>query len=129
MQTLDGNSSDKISFREMVDEFIEQMQAGFGVEYLVADSATADNLQAIDKLWWISRVPERLTQAQTLIDEQAPKWLLTPTEPASHSLEIEYAGIQSYSRLKPINVRRKRLTDNGKATLNSKPFRNAVNSP
>ena len=82
--------------REMVKQFIEQLQEGFGVDVLVADSAlyTEETLQAIDKLWWISRVPERLTQAQTLIGHHASKWRLTPTDPASHSLETDYAGIQ-----------------------------------
>jgi len=62
MQALNGNNSDQESFREMVNEFAQQMRGDFGIEYLIADSAlyTAENLKSMSALWWITRVPETL---------------------------------------------------------------------
>ena len=39
MEALDGNNSDKRSFRETVNAYMEQLNQEYGLEYLIADSA------------------------------------------------------------------------------------------
>ena len=96
MQSLNGNNSDKESFRKIVTDFIEQMRGDFGMEYLIADSAlyTAETLQSMNPLLWISRVPETLNLARDVIDVVAPEWLRTPDKSVFRSLEVEYGGVK-----------------------------------
>ncbi|QEP41982.1 IS1634 family transposase [Ectothiorhodospiraceae bacterium BW-2] len=96
MQTLNGNNSDKESFREMVTDFTEQMDSDFSIEYLVADSAlyTADTLSSMNHLLWISRVPETLNLAREIIDMTAPEWIHTPEQPAFRALGVNYGEVR-----------------------------------
>jgi len=96
MQSLDGNNSDKESFRNMVNEFIGQMQAGLGVQYVVADSAfyTADTLKVSQDFLWISRVPETINLAVEQLDEFVSQKISDLRKTVTHSVEVEYAGIK-----------------------------------
>ena len=96
MQSLSGNNSDKESFREMVNDFAEQMRGDFGIEYLIADSAlyTAENLKSMSSLWWISRVPETLNLACDAIEVLAPELMRDPTQSAFRSFETEYGEVK-----------------------------------
>jgi len=70
MEVLNGNSSDKITFRETIVKHIKNLQLAHGFSYTIADSAlyTSDNLPIITKLThWISRVPETIKEAQEII--------------------------------------------------------------
>ena len=69
MKPLSGNSSDKTDFREAVQAYIDQMKNDFSLKYLAADSAlyTAETLRELNKILWISRVPETLTLSQEVI--------------------------------------------------------------
>ena len=96
MQTLNGNNSDKESFRGMVTDYIEQLRGGFGMEYLIADSAlySAENIQAISAIKWITRVPETLGLACDAIDASAPVLMRDTMQSAHQSFETEYEGVR-----------------------------------
>ena len=78
MQALDGNSSDKSSFTEAINTHIKQLQIDIGIEYLVGDSAlfTAENLEQMKDIYWISRVPETLSDAQYIIEKMSPQLMI-----------------------------------------------------
>ena len=70
MEALDGNSSDKTSFRETIATYVGQLQTLTGFTYLVTDSAgyTQETIAAYsEQCYWISRVPETLKACQALI--------------------------------------------------------------
>lgn len=70
MEALDGNSSDKIVFRETIASYVGQLQHASGFTYIVMDSAgyTQETIAAYRaQIKWISRVPETLSACQTLI--------------------------------------------------------------
>ena len=70
MEALDGNSSDKTSFRETIASYVGQLQTLTGFTYLVTDSAgyTQETIAAYsEQVYWISRVPETLKASQALI--------------------------------------------------------------
>jgi len=96
MQALNGNNSDKDSFREMVEEFTEQMRGGFGIEYLIADSAlySAKNLKAMSAIKWITRVPETSNLACDVIEVLAPELMRNPNQSAFRNLEVEYGEVR-----------------------------------
>lgn len=68
LELADGNQSDKAHFCEVIEQF--QQQWDFDGLY-VADGAlySADNLQQLDPLRWISRVPMTLSAASALVEE------------------------------------------------------------
>jgi len=70
LEVLSGNRSDKESFVPSITAYTAQLQAGER-PYFVADSAlySADNLRALSETRWVSRVPQTLGQAQTLVEE------------------------------------------------------------
>ncbi len=74
MEALDGNNSDKSSFRETVKAYMDQLNHEVGLEYLIADSAlyTADTLGEMNGFYWITRVLETLDLARFLIQATAP---------------------------------------------------------
>ena len=67
IELADGNQSDKARFAGLIEQFQQQWDFD-GVH--VADAAlySADNLQQLGTLRWISRVPLTLTQANELIE-------------------------------------------------------------
>jgi transposase len=70
MEALDGNSSDKTSFKETIATYVEQLQTVTGFTYIVTDSAgyTQETLAAYhEQIKWISRVPETLGACQALL--------------------------------------------------------------
>jgi len=96
MQALDGNSSDKSSFTEAVNTHVDQLKRDLGVEYLVGDSAlyTADSLKQMNGTYWISRVPETLSDAQTIIEEISPQLMTDIHQEAHSSVCMNYADVQ-----------------------------------
>jgi transposase len=95
MDPLNGNSSDKVSFRDAIKAHIGQLKTDVGLEYLGADSAlyTAETLPQMQGFFWFSRVPETLSLARALIQTVAPAWRQTPDTPAQCSLCVTYAGV------------------------------------
>ena len=70
MEALNGNSSDKESFVGTIRAFREQLKAGQEA-YFVVDSAlySADNLQTLAEIRWLTRVPETLSEVKRLLSE------------------------------------------------------------
>jgi len=95
MQVLDGNNSDKVSFREMVNRFTKEMREDFSIEYVVADSAlyTEETLCSMKDFLWISRVPESLSLAQEVIDT-CDDLMDNPTQTQYRNLCTEYGGVK-----------------------------------
>ncbi len=96
MQALSGNSNDKTSFSEAIDTHIKQLQTHLDVEYIVGDSAlyTAESLGKMTDIFWISRVPETLEDAQYMIEQVGEELMQNLTEEASCSVCVSYAGIK-----------------------------------
>jgi transposase len=71
MSVLSGNSSDKKHFREVIQKFSKELSDSDTPTYFVMDSAmyTDPNIKAMSPLVkWISRVPETINEAKTLIE-------------------------------------------------------------
>jgi transposase len=71
MKPLSGNSSDAQDFGEVVRAHVNQLQATYGLSYLVADSAlySQANLARLAQttVKWITRVPATLSDAQAAL--------------------------------------------------------------
>jgi transposase len=69
MAPLSGNANDKTVFREAVQNHVRQLQEDHETGFLVADSAlyTAETIKRLDGLDWVTRVPETLVPARSLI--------------------------------------------------------------
>jgi len=96
MQALDGNSSDKNSFAAAINTHVKQLQTDLGVEYIVGDSAlyTAKSLGEMKDIYWISRVPETLSDAKYIIEEMSPQLMVDLRQEAYSSVCMNYAGVQ-----------------------------------
>ncbi|MGB9880232.1 MAG: IS1634 family transposase [Anaerolineae bacterium] len=70
IQALDGNALDNHAFPKIVEAYIAHLQAG-AMPYLVADSAlySEANLQRLEGIRWLTRVPERIGLAQKMVEE------------------------------------------------------------
>lgn len=97
MEPLSGNASDKISFGELIEHHIDQLNTTHGVEYRVADSAlyTRDKLETLSAHQgrWISRVPETIALARAQRDT-----LSEPMQPLAEGyryrrVEVDYDGV------------------------------------
>ncbi len=96
MKSLDGNDSDKTSFTESINAHVKQLQTELGVQYIVGDCAmyTPKSLKSMEDTFWISRVPETLSDAKWAI-EAASKDLMTDLSKDSYCcICISYAGIR-----------------------------------
>jgi transposase len=96
MEALDGNSSDKISFRETIATYVGQLQNAVGFTYLVMDSAgyTQETIAGYsEQVKWISRVPETLSACQALLTSSES---LTPLIRGYHyqAIHIQQAGVK-----------------------------------
>ena len=95
MEPLCGNNSDKESFRQTIQNHIKQLRSDFKLEYIVADSAlyVAKTLVEMNDFFWISRVPESLTNAQELIENIAPDLMENTDQMIWRTLGSNYAGV------------------------------------
>ena len=87
LEALSGNSNDRVSFPKTVQAYCQHLGAA-EQPYYVMDSAgySEDNLKAMEKVYWLTRVPETLKQARQLVVE---------TQPAEMTeLEEGYWGIE-----------------------------------
>ena len=95
LELADGNQSDKARFGDLLLAFKQQWQ--FDGLY-VADSAlySAENLQALRGLQWLTRVPLTLTAATDLVST-LPDAALAPTGMSGYRLATvcsEYGGVR-----------------------------------
>lgn len=93
MEIASGNQSDKVRFAQLFQEFSQQWTFD---GLCVADGAlySADNLNAMTGLQWLTRVPLSIKAAVTLVDEVVA---LTPSVIKGYSLRespSEYGGIE-----------------------------------
>jgi transposase len=70
LEALDGNSNDRVSFPKTVQTYCQELGEA-EQPYYVMDSAgySEDNLKAMEKVHWLTRVPETLKQARELVAE------------------------------------------------------------
>lgn len=68
-KALDGNSSDKAHFQQVIGDLARGARDQPGRLYLVADSAlyTQEGLSQIDTVYWISRVPHTYALAKQVV--------------------------------------------------------------
>jgi len=94
-----GNSNDKVAFREIIEQHIKQLEQGYQIDYIVADSAlyTRETLQSLSPYdtHWITRVPEVITEAKEAISSTMYKEF-DPYQPGYRYLPhiSTYAGIE-----------------------------------
>jgi transposase len=71
LRVADGNETDGVGFRQVIQQYREQWQFS---GLLVADAAlySAETLQQLQGLQWISRVPLTLKDAQAVIHQVVP---------------------------------------------------------
>jgi len=95
MEPLNGNNSDKDSFRQTIAHHIDQLRDDFKLEYIVADSAlyVSETLAEMNDFFWISRVPETLTDAIDLIRNIAPDLMANPSVMSWRTLGNNFAGV------------------------------------
>lgn len=95
MEPLSGNSSDKTSFRQTLNDHIEQLHAGVGLSLVVADSAlyTAETLQDLGSFPWVTRVPATVGGTRELILAVSDEWMLDQPERAFTVLGSNYGGV------------------------------------
>jgi len=95
MEALSGNSSDKASFPKTIRAFCEQWE----VEdpFFVVDSAlySAENLQALGGIRWLTRVPETIGEARRLSVETARSEMTEMEDGyAYREYEVRYGGVE-----------------------------------
>lgn len=98
LEALDGNSSDKTSFRETVDAYCRHLAADDEMPWFVLDSAayTADNIAH----WgttkrWITRVPETITEATTALQSVTTENMTDLGNGyAIHATTSQYGGVK-----------------------------------
>ncbi len=68
IESLSGNSSDKTSFRETIQDFRKNFRKK-NLPYFVCDSAlySKKNIQELVGIYWVTRVPETLREAKKAI--------------------------------------------------------------
>jgi transposase len=77
MEPLSGNSNDKAAFAQTIEQYIDNLNSDFQLDYLIMDSAgyTQKILQLLgDQQKWISRVPETLRTAKEAVNMVDPAW-------------------------------------------------------
>lgn len=69
LEVLDGNSSDKESFPKTIKSYCRQLEEGEEAPWFVMDSAGYKkvNLEEWSKIDWVTRVPETVGAAKTLL--------------------------------------------------------------
>lgn len=95
MEPLNGNKSDKERFRQTIQNHIGQLNHDFKREYIVADSAlyVAKTLVEMKDFFWLSRVPETLSNAQELIANIAPDLMENPNQMTWRTLGSNDASV------------------------------------
>jgi len=73
MTALSGNDNDKTVFRDAVSTHVRQLQEDHETGFLAADSAlyTAETLKRLDGIDWVTRVPETIELARSMIAAMA----------------------------------------------------------
>jgi transposase len=99
MKPLSGNSSDTQEFGEAIRLHVHQLQATYGLTYLVADSAlySEANLEKLaqTQMKWITRVPATLREAQAVLAQADPQAMVALQEGyRAYELTSTYGGVE-----------------------------------
>jgi len=96
LESLDGNSSDKKAFPEVIKSYVDQMKGGKPA-YFIADSAlySAKNMKELSEVFWLCRVPETVKEAKELCQAIEPSQMQSSEDGAYFHLEVEssYGGV------------------------------------
>lgn len=97
MEPLSGNASDKVSFGELIERPIDQLNTTHGVDDWVADSAlyTVENLRTLSAHpgRWISRVPATIARAQHERDALDEPMRALVKGYRYRRVQVEYGGV------------------------------------
>ncbi len=119
MKPLNGNSSDKNDFRQLIKENIEQLKNNYDVQYIVADSAmyTEENLNSMNDIKWISIVPEMIKESKKLIEDNDIESMISIDEYYKYrSVKSNYGGITQRWLL----IHSEQAKQRGKKSMNKK---------
>ncbi|PON12874.1 hypothetical protein C2W62_37310 [Candidatus Entotheonella serta] len=77
MKPLSGNQQDAPGFGEVIEHYMDQLQATYGATYVVADCAlySDENLNKLaqTQMKWITRVPATVKEAQVALKRPDPQ--------------------------------------------------------
>lgn len=96
-KALDGNTSDKAHFQQVIGDLAREAQDQPGRLYLVADSAlyTEEGLSEIDTVYWLTRVPHTHKLAKRVIGSYA-RQAMSPEDEKGYTyreLAVSHLGI------------------------------------
>lgn len=129
MQAASGNINDAEGFKKIVKAHIKSLKAAQRSRYFIADAAlyVAETIQSLDqqKQHFITRVPQKITQAKQLISEHNP----TSFEPIMEGysgkwVDSEYAGVKQRWLL----IRSEQATKREQKTLDKKMLKTTEQS-
>lgn len=121
MQAASGNINDAEGFKKIVKSHIKSLKAAQKSRYFIADAAlyVAETIQSLEqqKQWFITRVPQKITQAKQLIAEHDPATF----EPISEGyrgkwFDSDYGGVNQRWLL----IRSEQATKREQKTLDKK---------
>ena len=97
MESLSGNSNDRSSFRQTIEQHIDGLNQTYELEYLIMDSAGySEEIIGLlgEKQKWICRVPETLKRCRELVASPDPAW--KPLQPGYRYVphQVTYAGVR-----------------------------------
>jgi transposase len=97
LEALSGNEADRTSFPKTIQAYVDQLDAG-ETPYFIADSAlySAQNIQELSQVKWITRVPATLKAVQTLYEELDPAHMRPSTVEGYRVAELgsTYGGVR-----------------------------------
>jgi len=99
MQAASGNINDAEGFKKIVKAHIKSLKAAQKSRYFIADAAlyVAETIQSLDeqKQHFITRVPQKITQAKQLISDHNPTSFDSMTEGYSGKwVDSDYGGVK-----------------------------------
>ena len=96
LEVLDGNSSDKKTFPQTVEAYCKQLSDADEPKTFVMDSAwySANNLRECPKkAFWISRVPETITQAKSALNVAQDEMRIGKDGYRFYETNSDYGGV------------------------------------
>lgn len=98
LNALSGNTSDKTSMPEMAQWYLDRFEEDEGTPVLVADSAfySAETVQDLSQVKWITRVPATINEAKMLLAEVNQEMMVASEREGYfyHAVESYYGGVK-----------------------------------
>lgn len=96
LETLSGNSVDKTTFPKTIESYIKHLKDS-EAPYFIADSAlySKGNLKVLSKVYWLSRVPETIKEAQDFLQSIEPVEMEVSAQKGYFYKEVssDYGGV------------------------------------